>query len=111
MLAVNSTKLSDSLVISDARRRARRRVATGLERGGAGLLRGATCTGPEARAGEAGSGICPPDRQGPTVGWRPDSDSERVRGWSSTWQRKQRLGPWIRGSLGWADGVRLALGR
>ena len=40
-------------------RRARRRVAKGLERGGAGLLRGATYTGPdsEARAGEAGAGI------------------------------------------------------
>ena len=42
---------------SDARRRARYRVATGLERAGAGLLRGAICTGPEARAGEAGAGI------------------------------------------------------
>ena len=55
---------------SDARRRARRRVAKGLERGGAGLLRGATYTGPdsEARAGEAGAGICPLDRQGPGDG-------------------------------------------
>ena len=44
------------------------------------MLRGATCTGPEARAGEAGAGICPPDRQGPKVGWLPDSDSERVPG-------------------------------
>ena len=57
---------------SDARHPARRRVAAGLERVGAGLLRGATCTGQEARAGEAGAGIFPPDRQGPTVGWRPD---------------------------------------
>ena len=52
--------------LSDARHRARRRVAKGLERGRAGLLRGATYTGPdsEARAGEAGAGICPLDRQG-----------------------------------------------
>ena len=41
---------------SDARRRARRRVAMGLERRGAGLLRGASGTGPAARAGEAGAG-------------------------------------------------------
>ena len=75
------------------------------------MLRGATYTGPaEARAGEAGAGICPPDRQGPTVGWRPDSYSERVRGWSSTRPRR-RLVPRTRGILGWADGVQLALGR
>ena len=51
---------------------ARRRVATGLERGGAGLLCRATCTGPEAWVGEAGAGIHPPDRQEPTVGLRQD---------------------------------------
>ena len=34
-----------------------------------------------------------------------DCNSERVRGWSSTWPRRQRLGPRTRGSLSWASGV------
>ena len=41
--------------VSDVQSQARRRIATGLERGRAGLLRCSTCTGPEARAGEAGA--------------------------------------------------------
>ena len=36
---------------------------------------------------------------------------ERVRGWSSTWARRRLLGPQTRGSLGWADGVRIVPGR
>ena len=38
---------------------------------------GATCTGPEAWAGEAGVGICLPDRKGLSVRWRPDSRRSR----------------------------------
>ena len=90
--------------ITPVKRRARRRVAMGLERRGAGTLRGATCTGPEAWAGEAGVGICLPDRQGVgiclpghRVGWRPDSRRRRqlssIRSWSSTGLQRRRLGP------------------
>ena len=43
------------------------RIATGLERRGAGLLCGASGTGPAARAGEAGTEICLPSHLGWTV--------------------------------------------
>ena len=56
------------------------RVAVGLERRGAGLLRGASGTGPAARAGEAGAGICLLSSQGPTVGRRLDSRRRRQLG-------------------------------
>ena len=45
----------------------------GLERRGAGLLRGASGTGPAAQAGEVGARICHPSRRALTVGRRLDS--------------------------------------
>ena len=47
------------------------------------MLRGATSTGPEPWAGEAGAGICLPGRrgrQGPTAGWQPDPRRRRQLG-------------------------------
>ena len=56
----------------------------GLERRGAGLLRGASGTGPAAaraaRAGEAGAGTSHPSRRGPTVGRPLDSRRQRQVG-------------------------------
>ena len=59
----------------------------GLERGGAGLLLGAPFAGPgggsvrrEGCRNDGGGGICPLDRQGPTVGRRPDPRRRRQLG-------------------------------
>ena len=53
----------------------------GLEQRGAGLLRGASGTGPAAgraaRAGEAGAGTSHPSRRGPKLGRRLDSRRRR----------------------------------
>ena len=100
---------------SDARRRTRGRVAKGLEPAGRSRIAAwrpdrTRRLGPARRVPESALWIARARRR-VTVGWRPDSDSERVRGWSSSWLRRQRLGPRTRGNLGWADGVLPALCR
>ena len=72
-----------------------------------GLLRGRHLHRTGGSGQRGGCRNLPSGSQCPTVGWRPDSNSERVRGWSLTWARRRPgrlLGPQSRGSLGWADG-------
>ena len=74
----------------------------GLERRGAGLLRGTSCTGQAARAREVGAGICLPSLLGPMVrtAARPTMTApaqSRQGARVQRGQQRERLGSWTRG--------------